>query len=279
MQKKRPDQCLPKKVTLMFSLASVALCTFALVVNSAAQTAAPAPASAQAVAKASNSGLKFKAPSIPTFKAGVPTAFNLCNGQQVSLPKGNFSDADGLKLDTAQTPCGEQSTTTPNTVAGGNGPYHFQMDSGSFPPLGMHLGMNGLLYGTPAPPTLGGYKPFRVCAVDLSGNADCHDVAIQAQAGAKAPTHSAAVPLALVGGAAVLGGAFAVHQMNNPSTSSGSGVSAGQCDGFGSTVNACGACQCDPNGSGSTACPDSAQCGGGQCFNYSSDGNQKAPFC
>jgi hypothetical protein len=274
MGKKRLDHCLPKKVTLMSALASVALCTFALVLNSAAQTAAPAPTAVQANA----SGLKFKAPSVPTFKAGVPTAFNLCNGQSVSLPKGNFSDADGLKLDTAQTPCGEQATTAPNTVAGGSAPYHFQMDSGSFPPLGMHLGMNGLLYGTPAPPTLGGYKPFRVCAVDLGGNADCHEVTIQAQAATPPKAHSAAVPLALIGGAAVLGGAFAVHQMNNPS-SSGSGVSAGQCDGFGSTVNACGPCQCDPNGSGSTACPDSAQCGGGQCFNYSSDNNQKAPFC
>jgi hypothetical protein len=276
---KRLDQCLRKMVMLMSALASVAVCTFALVVNSAAQTAAPAPAPAQTAAQANGSEMKFRAPSIPTFKAGVPTAFNLCNGQTVPLPKGNFSDADGLKLDTAQSPCGEKATTTPNTVAGGNAPYHFQMDSGSFPPLGMHLGMNGLLYGTPAPPTLGGYKPFRVCAVDLSGNADCHEVTVQAQAAMQAKGHSAAVPLALIGGAAVLGGAYAVHQMNNPSTSSGSGVSAGQCDGFGSTVNACGPCSCDPNGSGSTACPDNAQCGGGQCFNYSSDGNQKAPFC
>ncbi len=279
MNIKRLDQCLRTKVTLVLALAPVAVCTFALVVNSAAQTAAPAPAPAQAVAKANGSALKFKAPSIPTFKAGVPTAFNLCNGQSISSLPAKFSDADGLKLDNAQTPCGEQSTTTPNTVAGGNGPYHFQMDSGSFPPLGMHLGMNGLLYGTPARPTLGGYKPFRVCAVDLSGNADCHEVTVQAQSATNANAHSAAVPLALIGGAAVLGGAFAVHEMNNSSTSSGSGVSAGQCDGFSSTVNACGACSCDPNGSGSTACPDSAQCGGGQCFNYSSDGNQKAPFC
>jgi hypothetical protein len=279
MNTMRLDQCLRKKVTLFSALAPVAVCTFALVLNSAAQTAAPAPAPAQAVAKANNPGLKFKAPSIPTLKAGVPTAFNLCSGQSIQPLPAKFSDADGLKLDTAQTPCGEQSTTTPNTVAGGNAPYHFQMDSGSFPPLGMHLGMNGVLYGTPAPPTLGGYKPFRVCAVDLSANADCHEVTIQAQAAPKPNAHSAAVPIALIGGAAVLGGAFAVHQMNNSSTSSGSGVSAGQCDGFGSTVNSCGPCQCDPNGSGSTACPSNPQCGGGQCFNYSSDGNQKAPFC
>ncbi|MHB8216455.1 MAG: hypothetical protein ACYDDS_10275 [Candidatus Sulfotelmatobacter sp.] len=279
MKMKRLDHCLQKKVTLLSALAPVAVCTFALVLNSAAQTAAPAPAPAQAVAKANSSGLKFKAPSIPTLKAGVPTAFNLCNGQAIQGLPAKFSDADGLKLDNAQTPCGEQVNATPS-VAGGNGPYHFQMDSGSFPPLGMHLGMNGLLYGTPAPPTLGGYKPFRVCAVDLSANADCHEVTIQAQAATPPKAaHSAVVPLALIGGAAVLGGAYAVHQMNNPSSSSGSGVSAGQCDGFGSTINSCGPCSCDPNGSGSTACPDSSQCGGGQCFNYSSDGNQKAPFC
>jgi hypothetical protein len=58
---------------------------------------------------------------------------------------------------------------------GGLPPYHFQLDTaGGFPPIGLILGLNGILSGTPANGT---DRPspyaFRVCAVDLAGSNVC----------------------------------------------------------------------------------------------------------
>lgn len=275
MNNRRLDQPHRNKVALTSRIVPVAICAFAITLTAVAQVAQPVPASSVAAVQDKAPKLQFKAPTISALKAGVPSAFNLCSGQAVSIPAGNFTDADGMKMDAGT--CGDLSSSAPN-VSGGNPPYHFQWASGSFPPLGMHLGMNGLLYGTPAKPPLGGYAPFSVCATDLSGNEDCQKVTVGTQPAQAAQAHSHA-PLIL--GALALGGVAAVVGAKEMSKSStGSGVSAGQCDGFSSTVNACGPCSCDPNaGSGSTSCPDNPQCGGGQCFNYSSDGNQKAPFC
>jgi hypothetical protein len=264
-----------KKAAPISSIAVVVIFAFAITLTSVAQQAAPAPAP---VAAAQNNAQKvqIKAQTIPALKAGVPMAFNLCNGTDVTnqLPA-KFTDAQGLAMDTKQTPCGEQQSTS-QQVSGGNPPYSFQWSSGGFPPLGMHLGSNGLLYGTPAP-HIGGYPPFQVCAVDMSGNQGCREVTIGTQPAAQQAAAHSNAPLILgllaAGGVAAVVGA---REMSSASSSSSSGGdSAGQCDGFGSTTNACGPCTCG----GSTSCTDSPQCGGGQCFNYAQDNNQTAPFC
>lgn len=80
----------------------------------------------------------------------------------------------------------------PGTVnpIGGQGPYHFQLDSGvGFPPIGMSLGKDGQLVGTPAAGSGGRTYTFRVCAVDLSGSQMCGDVALTVQ---EAPVATAA---------------------------------------------------------------------------------------
>jgi hypothetical protein len=258
-----------RKVASIAAIVPVAICALAITLTSAAQQAAPAPT--PAAPSVAGPKVQFKAPTIPALKAGVPSAFNLCTGTPIQVGK-TFTDADGLKLDNQQSPCGEKQG--PSNVSGGNPPYSFQWSSGGFPPLGMHLTSNGLLYGTPAP-HIGGYPPFKVCAVDMSANEDCREVTMGTQPAAQqAATHSKApLVIGLLGGAAVAGvvGARAISS----SSSSGSGDSAGQCDGFGSTVNSCGPCTCGAT----SACTDSAQCGGGQCFRYSEDGNQPAPFC
>jgi hypothetical protein len=274
MNTKRLDQCLRKKVALMAALAPVIVCAFAMVSNSAAQSVSAVTASAPATPEHDKLKVKFNTPKIPAPKAGVPTAYNLCNGQAIPVPAG-FTDADGMKMDTSLAPCGEQSSST-GQVSGGNPPYHFQWETGSFPPLGMHVGMNGLLYGTPAPPPLGGYKPFTVCAVDTSANPDCHEVQIASQPAPTVKAHSSAAPIVL--GVLAAGGVAAVvgaKEMSNSSTS-GSGTEAGTCSGL-APANACGACSCTDNG---TCNNPSSQCGGDVCY-WAGPGTAagQAPFC
>ncbi len=279
MNMNRRNQRPRSKAALVSMIVPVAVCAFAITLTSVAQIADPVPASSMAAAKDPTKesdqkpDLHFKAPTLPALKKGVPYAFNLCSNQAVSpLPK-DFSDTVGQKMDTQLTPCGEQSTTAANTVAGGNPPYSFQLDTGSFPPLGMHLGLNGLLYGTPAPPTLGGYKPFRVCAVDLSAHADCHEVTISTQPAVKA--HSKTPLLLGTLGAAGVAGVVGARAMSN-STSSSGGTETGTCNGTAPT-NACGACSCTDGG---TCNQPSAQCGGDYCT-WAGPGSTvpNAPFC
>ena len=66
--------------------------------------------------------------------------------------------------------CAEGSTNP----TGGQPPYHFQLGAGvGFPPLGLTLGVNGILSGTPS---ASGPKTFEVCAVDLSASSTCRSV-------------------------------------------------------------------------------------------------------
>ena len=186
--------------------------------TSTAQTSSPASSSSQAMPTDNAPKLKFNSKKLPLdvtkLQPGAPVAFNLCSGQPAPAPA---NDAEGMKMDTALTPCGEQNT--PSMVSGGNPPYSFQLDSGSFPPLGMHLGMNGLLYGTPAPPPLGGYQPFRVCAVDLSATADCQVVG--AQSPLQQPVKSAHTGAIVLGTVAAVGvvGAVAAAKMASDTVS------------------------------------------------------------
>jgi len=264
----RSDRRSRTKGASMSIVVPVAVFAFAITLTSGAQTAAPVPAPpAAAVQNNSPKVVQFKAPTIPALKAGQAMAFDLCNGTSVQPPK---TDAEGLKMDNLQTPCGEQQTTSPQ-VSGGSPPYTFHWDSWGFPPLGMQLGQNGLLYGTPAP-HIGGYQPFSVCAKDMAGHDACHEVTISEEPAPQVAAHSRApLFLALLAG----GGVAAVVAARTMNSASSSGDSAGQCDGFGSTVNSCGPCTCGS----SSSCTDSPQCGGGQCFRYSEDGNQPAPFC
>jgi hypothetical protein len=225
---------------------------------------AVAPAQSSVMPKDAGGTVKFNVPNVPV-KVGY--AFNLCTGQEIPLPRGPYSDTVGQTLDTNQGQCGDLNGPRPgSTVVGGNPPYHFQLDTmGGFPPIGMHLGMNGVLYGTPsARPPLGGYGSFRVCAVDLNGSSDCPEVNVQPVAHPPAPSHAG--ELLLLGGIVILGVAAAAYTVSNKSTSSTSSTSGGQCSGI--SGNACAACTSD------------SQCGAdGVCFLYSSDGGQTAPFC
>lgn len=261
-----------KKGALMLIIVPAAVFAVAISSTMAAQSVPAVTASSPAIPGDDKNPVKFKAPKIPALKAGTPSAFNLCNGQMVKVAE-NFTEADGLKMDTASSPCGQQSSST-NQVSGGNPPYHFQWDTGSFPPLGMHIGMNGLLYGTPAPPPMGGYKPFKVCAVDMSANPDCHEVTMETQPVA----HSSHAPLII--GALALGGVAAVvgaKEMSSSSSTSSGGDVTGTCDGL-SPSNACGPCTCTDGGNDCSS--GSSQCGGGTCV-WAGPGSVvgNAPFC
>ncbi len=264
MKMKRLGRCLQTKVTLISTVVLVAICALAMVTASVAQTAPAATNTSATLPKDSKLQVKFKAPSIPAPKPGVPTAFNLCSGKAVTVPA-NFTDADGMKMDTGLQPCSETNGNMSSTVAGGNPPYSFQLDSGSFPPLGMHLGLNGLLYGTPAPPTLGGYKPFSVCAVDMSATADCHQVPLS--------TPPVVHPNHLILGAAVAGGAIAVGAVAAESLSkSSTSSSSGNCSSLTQNCNnLAGECLDDNNQTACTqvnsACNQMCQCLGLGTFN------------
>lgn len=56
---------------------------------------------------------------------------------------------------------------------GGQPPYHFDIASGGFLPIGLVIASNGLVTGTP---TIAGTSSFSVCAVDVAGNRACGPV-------------------------------------------------------------------------------------------------------
>jgi len=63
---------------------------------------------------------------------------------------------------------------TATNPTGGQPPYHFQLDTGiGFPPIGLSLGLNGILNGTPS---ITGTSVFSVCAVDVAGQSACSTV-------------------------------------------------------------------------------------------------------
>jgi hypothetical protein len=79
---------------------------------------------------------------------------------------------------------------------GGQGPYHFQLDTmGGFPPMGLVLHPNGLLTGVPK---AAGTTRFRVCAVDLAGYQNCQPVEITVAPAAKATARKGANPALVI---------------------------------------------------------------------------------
>ena len=270
----RPSTLVATSILLPF-----AVCIFVLTATLAAQTAAAPPAAVPATGQAPMPHVQFNVASIPQPKAGRAYAYNLCTGQVIPDAAiwgrpglhAYVRPAKGLKYDTAH-PC--PSTNSLNSMVSGGigGPYHFQLEPGGFPPLGMHLGLNGTLYGKPlGNPPLGGYQPFSVCAVDLGGNQNCQKMNFSApstQAKAKGEHHGPP-PLALVG---VGLGLAAIGVGVGAASSSSGGTLHGHCapNIYGQGVNACGPCTCTAN-----ACNPSSQCGGGDCWTSSA----VPPFC
>lgn len=67
------------------------------------------------------------------------------------------------------------------TPTGGQPPYHFQLGTGiGFPPVGLTLGLNGVLSGTPS---IMGTNSFSVCAVDLAAKSVCKTVGMSVAGG------------------------------------------------------------------------------------------------
>ena len=202
----------------------------ALLSTAAAQTA-PTAASKTAPTDASKSAQLKQAPSKFVFKVPTPvvlkgaTAFNLCNGEVVRVPgNSKHPDWDGLQKDIGQKQCGGPFGTQATSISNGDGgPYTFQLESGSFPPLGMHLGLNGLLYGTPI-----GHKnqllkqgPFRVCAVEVGGESSCNEVEVTGP-GAPGVSHKGIIALGAIGGAGAVGAAVAASSLSSTPSSPGS---------------------------------------------------------
>lgn len=254
------------------SVLAVGFCIFALTSTVAAQTATATSATGQVPLP----HVQFNVSSIPQPKAGRGYAYSLCTGQVIPDADiwgkigvhAHVTPAKGLKYDTAH-PCGPVSDSVNPMVSGGNPPYHFQLDPGGFPPIGVHLGLNGTLYGQPVGrPPLGGYQPFSVCAVDLSGNQDCQKVTYSEPpatadkyqsknpSNAGAPSHK--VPILIIGSGVLVGAIVGAAAAGSSSSSSSSGMCTGT-----SSSNACGACTSD------------SQCPGGGCWT----GNPPAPFC
>jgi hypothetical protein len=210
-------------VLIVFFVISVA------VLSSVAQSNPPAIPNPQAAANTPPSQppskLKFAPPHVPKPVPGQPFAWDLCHGGPGNITHvagTNNPDWDAMAADIANKQCGGLSDPKPTTVTGTDGPVHFELAPGGFPPLGMHLGLNGMLYGTPKPhQTLWRQQPFRVCAVSLGGYQDCHEVPFDGATAAKNASH--AKTLALVGGGAAVTAVGAGMAMKTVSSSSGGG--------------------------------------------------------
>ncbi|SPF42440.1 exported hypothetical protein [Candidatus Sulfotelmatobacter kueseliae] len=199
---------------------------FVAVLASVAQPIPPATPNPQAAANTPPpqppSTLRFVPPHAPAPVPGVPYAFDLCHGGAVNVPMVAGSknpDWAALEKDISQNQCGGPFDTRQTRVTGTDGPVHFDLAPGyGFPPLGMHLGLNGLLYGTPKPhQRLWTQAQFRVCAVTLGGYQDCHPVPFD---GAPAARNSHAAAIALLGGgaaAAALGAGMAMKSSSGGS--------------------------------------------------------------
>lgn len=107
-------------------------------------------------------GLSFVAS--PPSAATVGSSYNFCYCSPTP------SGSNGL--------CGFPTQSNPS---GGFPPYHFQLNSGvGFPPVGIILGLNGCLTGTPS---VAGTSSFSVCAIDLNGSQICQPSSVTVQPG------------------------------------------------------------------------------------------------
>jgi len=105
------------------------------------------------------SQLAFSAPEkLPDGKVDMPYGYSFCQPE--------LADANGI--------CGKDAAT--KNPKGGSPPYSFTPGAmKSFPPVGIWLGMNGLLSGTPKAP---GTYSFEVCAKDDAGEQICKQASL-----------------------------------------------------------------------------------------------------
>ena len=200
-----------------------AIATLALVVGIAAITStAVAQTAAAPAAMEAPSNFKF-AVKPPPIVRGQAYAFDLCHGKPVNLPNGNKTNWEMFGKDTAQGECNIDQQ--PTTVSGTDAPVHFELGRGTgFQPIGMWLGANGMLYGTPSGRrSVFAPKPFSVCAVTTGGHSSCQEINLAGDAAANKASHAKVIGAVAAGGAAaVVVGAVAMR-----SSSSSSGGSCG----------------------------------------------------
>lgn len=166
------------------------------------------------------SSVQFNLGQPPNPVRGQPYAYSLCSGSPVDTSKGLTPSIDANLCDSSSA-----------TVSGGSAPYHFQMEPGSFLPLGLHLGLNGVIYGKPSAPKsklATTQTPPTICAVDLGGNQSCQQVALnladpKGNNFKSGHSHTGLiVGASAIGGAAVIGGVVAAKAIGNNYSSGGS---------------------------------------------------------
>lgn len=82
-----------------------------------------------------------------------------------------------LKAACQGEPYYESVASDTNPSGGNGGPYYFTLGTmGGFPPMGIILGLDGVLSGTPTSPP-GNYK-FTICAIDTAGNSSSKPTSI-----------------------------------------------------------------------------------------------------
>jgi hypothetical protein len=209
-----------RKAASISIIVPVALCAFAITLTSTAQqAAAPAPPAVEAP-----SNFKFVARQPPQIIPGHAYAFDLCHGTSVNLPEGNKTNWETFAKDNAQGECNGPFDKQPTTVSGTDAPVQFGLTSGGgFQPIGMWLGANGLLYGTPHGHSVFAPKPFTVCATTTGGHSSCQEIKLAADAAANKASHAKVIGAVAAGGAA----AAVVGAVAMRSKSSSSGGSCG----------------------------------------------------
>jgi hypothetical protein len=224
MPKRKVANVWPSIVLLVGACVTrTAIAILALIVGISAITSTAVAQTTAAPAMEAPSNFKF-AVKPPPIVRGQAYAFDLCHGKPVNLPNGNQTNWEMFGKDTAQGECNVVGNE-PTTVSGTDAPVHFELGRGTgFQPIGMWLGANGLLYGTPSGRRSAfGPKPFSVCAVTTGGHSSCQEINLAGDAAANKASHAKVIGAVAAGGAAaVVVGAVAMR-----SSSSSSGGSCG----------------------------------------------------
>ena len=222
MSKKKVVNVWPSILPLLGACVTrTAIAILALVVGIAAITStAVAQTAATPPAMEAPSNFKFVAPKPPPITPGQAYAFDLCHGTKVNLPDGNTTNWEMFGKDTAQGECNVVGNE-PTTVSGTDAPVHFELGRGTgFQPIGMWLGANGMLYGTPSGRRSAfGPKPFSVCAVTTGRQSSCQEINLAGDAAANKASHAKVIGAVAAGGAA----AAVVGAVAMRSSSSGGG--------------------------------------------------------
>lgn len=236
----------------------------------------PSPKGAQAQPSIPGSTVKFAVnKNLPKPVVGQPYAYSLCSGESLKVKSKDLTPS--LDADLCEDPSSTLRDVSSGMISGGSPPYHFQMEPGSFLPLGLHLGLNGTVYGTPLKPPRFAQPSPTICAVDVGGNPACQTVSIPAVTGGSQTGKIVAASGLAVGSAVAVGLLLGDALKDSANDPSGGGTVNGQCTD--SSLNpSCSPCTCPsgygPTGTNGLSCSNSSQCGsGGSCF------IPTAPFC